>query len=66
MSSDYIPQTEAWLVFDLNNGHPGVRQYVWWFRTRKEARDHIREQRSNPRNARLSAPTRWIRSEEAK
>lgn len=61
MKNDYIPEKEAWLVFDLSNGHPGVRQYVWWFRTRQEARDHVKKQHSNPKNARLSAPQKWVK-----
>ena len=42
VESGYIPDCPVWLVFDLMNGHPGIKQYVWWFRTRKEAFAHIR------------------------
>ena len=61
MSNDYIPTKEAWLVFDLSNGHPGSRQYVWWFRSRQEARDHIYRQRRMPNSAKLSGPQRWVK-----
>ena len=55
----YDPRFPIWLVFDLSNGHPGSRQYVWWFRTRREAIEHKRKQESDPRNAKLSPVRRF-------
>lgn len=60
--SGYIPDGPVWLVFDLCNGHPGSQQYVWWFRTRKEARDHIKHVSKTPHGVEYSAPQLWIKS----
>ena len=57
--NEYIPEKKAWLVFDLSNGHPRNRQYVWWFRSRQEARNHINRQIQIQHSAKLSSPQRW-------
>lgn len=64
MDSDYVPKKGQviWLLFDLSNGDPQSRQYVWWFRTRQQARDHKWYQESLRFNAKLSAPKRAVMS----
>jgi hypothetical protein len=59
--NDYFPTGEIWLVFDQNNGHPGSKQYVWWFRTKKEANEHIRHCKRTDKGfgVNVSAPTLW-------
>lgn len=53
----YIPTKKAWLLFDLaNGGHP--RHYVWWFKTKKEAKAHRKEQKKMG-GAKLSRPQKW-------
>jgi len=47
---------DVWLLFDISNGHVGVKNYMWWFETRTKARAHQRKQNSNPNYARLVGP----------
>lgn len=55
-----IPSGACWLVFDLDNGNPGSRQYVWWFETRQAAREHIAWQKAQEYSAELSRPMKFL------
>ena len=59
-SSEYFPRRPIWLVFDLCNGHAPGKRYVWWFDTRKDARDHIAWQRRDKRHAELAGPVKFV------
>lgn len=51
----------AWIVFDMDNGDPGSHRYVWWFPTRREAREKVREhERNYPQYARLAGPLKYV------
>ena len=52
---------KCWLVFDLSNGDQLSHRYVWWFDTRKAARDHIAWQKKQKHAAELSQPIKYIR-----
>jgi len=56
-----IAKKDAWLVFDLDNGDEDKGYYVWWFPTRKMAREHIAWQKQKKDNAELSAPIKFVR-----
>ena len=58
-NSEYFPKRPIWLVFDLSNGHAPVVRYVWWFDTRKDAREHIAWQKSRKHYAELSEPVKF-------
>lgn len=59
----HIPKRRvAWLVFDLSNGHRGAHRYVWWFDTKRDALEHIRDQRLHRWAADLSDPVRYERT----
>lgn len=51
MSHDNLPKKNPiWLLFDIDNGHSRSHHYVWWFETRKLAREfkeHHLQQRAN-------------------
>ena len=57
---EYLPSRPIWLVFDLDNGHGPTKRYVWWFDTRKEAREHIKFQSKNKFAAKLSRPKKFL------
>ncbi len=57
------PRT-IWVLFDLDNGHGDLR-YLWYFKTRRAAREHRKWQAKLRNSARLSSPQKWIRQEEA-
>lgn len=59
---EYFPKRPIWLVFDLCNGDSGKCRYVWWFDTRKDAREHTRWQRRDRRNADLAGPVKFVPS----
>jgi hypothetical protein len=61
-----IPSNACWLVFDLSNGDPLSRRYVWWFETLKAARDHIAWQKKQKFSADLSPPMKFIPAFEKK
>lgn len=44
-----------WVCFDIGNPH-----YLWWFRTRKEAREHFKKQKANPKFSQLQPPTKCM------
>jgi hypothetical protein len=53
---EFLPKGRFfWIVFDMANGDSGSKRYVWWFDTRKAAREHINHQRDTY-GAELSAP----------
>lgn len=54
------PPKALWVLFDLDNGNPKSRNYLWWFKTRALAREHRRQQLSKPNAARLSQPQKWV------
>ena len=56
MKSEYLPDYPIWLVFDLGNGHAPTKRYVWWFDSKKDAREHVKFYRQNPDNVKLSEP----------
>ena len=52
-----LPRTgTVWLLFDLSNGHELTKRYVWWFDTKRQAREFKREQLKRKHRATLSAP----------
>lgn len=51
-----------WVLFDLDNRNEHSSGYLWWFETRKQAREHKKHQEMNLYNARLSQPQKWVRS----
>jgi hypothetical protein len=49
-----------WVLFDMDNGDPSSRRYLWWFETREKARAHKKRQNSRwPSSARLAGPFRY-------
>jgi hypothetical protein len=46
---------KAWICWDLDNGHPKSKGYLWVFSTRKDALGHRKEQHKIG-GARLSFP----------
>lgn len=59
-SGEYIPKRPIWLVFDLANGHSGSHRYVWWFDTRREAREWSKHHLSMRGAYNISRPIRWF------
>lgn len=60
---EMIPADKTvWLVFDLSNGNPDSRRYVWWFDTEDAAREHISWQSRMEYAAYLSEPMEFIRA----
>ena len=56
---------KMWVCFDLDNGHSSGKKdagkgYAWIFRTREEARQHIRNQKTKKFAALLSSPRKLI------
>jgi len=47
-----------WVLFDMSNAttRSHARHYVWWFDTKKAAKEHLKRQHANPDHARLSDP----------
>ncbi len=66
MKHDNLPKRNPiWLLFDLDNGHRGSHHYVWWFDSRKEAREYktwhdksCGENPPNPHRTELVGPVR--------
>lgn len=57
---EWLPKDRmVWLVFDMSNGDRGSKRYVWWFDTKKQAKDHIDWQRKQKWNAELSEPHKF-------
>lgn len=56
-----IAKKNCWLVFDLNNGDADKGYYVWWFPSRKKARQHIAWQKQQRNSAELSTPIKFVR-----
>jgi len=50
---------EMWVLFDMVNGDSMSRRYIWWFRTRAMAREHMKHQRGMPNAASLSGPFKY-------
>lgn len=54
---EYFPKgKKVWLLFDLSNGHRITRRYVWWFDTKKEAKDFRKEHVKQVLSSELSKP----------
>jgi len=58
---DNLPKkTLIWLLFDIDNGHGGSHHYVWWFESRRQAREfkarHLAS--PNPHKTDLVGPVR--------
>lgn len=57
------PQT-MWILIDASNGGAGVDRkgsnYLWWFFSREQARQHKREHDLNPDFAPLIGPFRYV------
>ena len=51
-----LPSNIFWMSFDLSNGSKGGRHYGWWYLTKQETKAHIKDQRKNINNARLTRP----------
>jgi len=54
---------QIWIMFDLNNGHPGIgkeksdgKTYFWTFGTKKETLEHRRKQHKLKFHTKLSYP----------
>jgi hypothetical protein len=56
---EYFPNKAIWLVFDMSNGHKGSRRYTWWFDSKIEANEWIKEHLKNPHACDVSKPTKW-------
>lgn len=56
---EYFPNKPIWLVFDQSNGHKPSRRYVWWFDTKKQANEWIKEHLDNANAYDISEPVRW-------
>jgi hypothetical protein len=56
---EYFPNKPIWLVFDQSNGHKPSRRYVWWFDTKKQAKEWIDEHIKNEHAYDVSIPVRW-------
>jgi len=50
---------EVWLVFDLSNGDPASRRYVWWFDSLSAARRFKRDHNKRQYASVLSKPFRY-------
>ena len=51
---------ELWCMFDVDNGAYPSKNYVWWFETLKEARDHRIDQMAIPNCAKITRPIKYI------
>jgi hypothetical protein len=55
-----VPPRCPWLLFDVSNGHDGVKNYVWWFTTESKAKgfkaQHERERRQGHNRTTLVGP----------
>ncbi len=41
MTNEYFPQDKTfWVCFDESNGHKESKRYLWWFDTKKKAKEH--------------------------
>lgn len=57
----FMPEGDyAWVLFDTSNGDEASHRYLWWFDTRREAREHRAKQHANPEWVRLSRPVRMV------
>jgi len=59
-----IPK-EIWVCYDIDNGagierRPGAKHYVWWFGSRREALQQMKEHHKNKLYTRLIGPFRYI------
>ena len=45
-----------WVLVDLSNSHNDSRRYLWWFSSKKAAKEHRKAQLALPTNATLSKP----------
>lgn len=57
---DNLPKKKSiWLLFDIDNGNSGSKHYVWWFDTRKQAREYKRSHlNGSPSKAELVGPVK--------
>jgi hypothetical protein len=56
---EYLPKRNVfYVVFDMSNGHSTSHRYIWWFDTKKDAFNHIKEYKSKKYAAELSEPHR--------
>lgn len=58
----YPKGRDIWVIFDLSNGDPASRCYLWWFETRTEALAWRRE-RLGPKFAEFSLPMKYRRAQ---
>ena len=55
-----------WILIDLSNGDENSRQYLWWFESKKKAKEHRKHQMTLPNNAELSKPIKVKASKKMK
>ena len=63
-SRNFKKPDRLWLLLDVDNGQFPVKNYTWWFPTRKAAREHLAEQRGNPKYAKLVGPFKYVLASE--
>ena len=62
MNKEYWPAgKEIWVLFDQSNGDSETKRYMWWFDTRKAARDHKHWQNKVYKGAELKGPVKFKR-----
>lgn len=62
MSKEYWPEKKTvWVLFDQANGDKESRRYLWWFDTRKAAREHKHWQNDIYKGATLKGPIKFTR-----
>lgn len=55
-----------WVLIDLSNGDENSRRYLWWFASKKKAKEHRKHQMSVYGNATLSKPIKVRASKKMK
>lgn len=62
MNKQYWPRKEhLWVLFDQNNGDPDSQRYIWWFDSRKAAREYEHWQNKVYIGAKLKGPVKFYR-----
>ena len=59
-----FPPSHMWVLIDLANGDAGYKHgahnYLWWFYTRKAAREHLQHHKDNPKYVDLAGPFKYL------
>lgn len=58
---EYFPDKPIWLVFDQSNGDKSKCRYVWWFDTKEDADEWIKNylETKSKYAYNVSKPTQW-------